>query len=82
MSYTWGTANVFNFNHLYDENLIWLCSSKNQNSTFKYIDLIKYDPDKKHCPGCDRKNFDLKVQIPIPKTYCANILHINRKIFI
>ena len=85
MTYQWGTYEPYGFNHMYDENLIWLCSSDYQNTKFNNSYLPKYYPDKKHCDRCSRKSFDLgiKATIPaIPKTTCANVLHINRRIFI
>ena len=77
MKYKWGTLEVYNYNHLYDENLRWLCSSYNQDSIFLY-EPIEYYPNKKHCPLCSKKNLQFKVT----KTYGPNVLHINRKIFI
>ena len=86
MEYKWGTCFDYGFNHMYnDESFRWICSSKNQDSIFHSFESIKYDPDKTHCPQCSTKSFDLgiKATIPaIPKTTCANVLHINRRIFI
>ncbi len=82
MIYKWGTWDAFNYNHLYDENLRWLCSSYNQDSTFFNLNSVKYYPNKEHCPMCSKKSLNSEVKIIIPKTYCGNVLHINRKIFI
>ncbi len=82
MEYEWVSMGFLYYNHLRDNIGDYLCPN---GDYFQKEANVKYDPDKEHCPECSRRSFNLVIKgnIPvIPKTTCANILHINRKIFI
>ncbi len=79
MKYQWLSTDFLYYNHLRNNVGYWLCTN---GKYFPKEIKAKYDPDKKNCKTCIAENTKLKIKVTIPKTTCANVLHINRKIFI
>ena len=74
MEYEWRTTGIWNYNHLISDESVY-CFSRNLNRDSEFVHME--DLSKPRCGEC--KNFEFE---KVKKTTCANVLHINRKIFI
>ena len=76
MAYEWLSTDSLYYNHLCNNVGDWLCPN---GRYFEKERKAKNDPNKKYCETCAEIYTDSHTK---PITYCPNVLHINRKIFI